>query len=299
MHKLGENNPNVMLIDNGRLFYNGLLGNSGRIRQLGAFTIYAASEGRFSLSVENGPWRQHAIAAVPPYARHRLMAESDTITNICIEPETISQPALQALARMVAQGTDASALAARIRHAKEFIASVSDFSAFSTGDFDSLFLDRRLEKRQMDSRIQLALDQFRTKPDDHNLSAENCARSVDLSVSRFLHLFREQTGQQFRSYRMWKRARKFLDYANQDTKLTFLALDLGYPDSTHFSHSIQRVYGLKPRSLLAGSRKLTVFAGENYRRVIPQQPAMPRHGRQTPPGTQRINPAALAATGQG
>jgi AraC-like DNA-binding protein len=38
-----------------------------------------------------------------------------------------------------------------------------------------------------------------------------------------------------------------------------VALDAGYPDSTHFSHSIRHVYGLKPRDLFAGSRRLTVL----------------------------------------
>ena len=36
-------------------------------------------------------------------------------------------------------------------------------------------------------------------------------------------------------------------------------LDTGYPDSTHFSHSIRQVYGLNPRDLFAGSRALTVL----------------------------------------
>ncbi|WP_309901090.1 hypothetical protein [Variovorax soli] len=37
-----------------------------------------------------------------------------------------------------------------------------------------------------------------------------------------------------------------------------MALDTGYPDSTHFSHSIRQVYGLRPSDILAGSRRLAV-----------------------------------------
>jgi AraC-like DNA-binding protein len=37
-----------------------------------------------------------------------------------------------------------------------------------------------------------------------------------------------------------------------------IALDTGYPDSTHFSHSIRQVYGLRPSDILAGSRRLAV-----------------------------------------
>lgn len=268
MHKLGEDNPNVMLIGNSRMFYNGLLGNSCRVRQLGSYTIYVAQTDQFALSVEDGPWQQLTIAAVPPYARHRISALTDTITTVCIEPETVSENQLAALSAMMGRRTATQALVKRVREAKRHIASAQDCSQFSTQDFDTLFLNMVLEERPLDDRIDRTLHQFRNKADDHNLSAETCAMSNDLSTSRFLHLFRDQTGQRFRSYRMWKRARKFMDYTNRDCNLTFLALDLGYPDSTHFSHSIRRIYGLKPRSLLEGSRNLTIFLGENHRGAV-------------------------------
>ena len=46
---------------------------------------------------------------------------------------------------------------------------------------------------------------------------------------------------------------------DQSTTLTDVALGAGYPDSTHFSHSIRQVYGLKPKDIFAGSRKLRVI----------------------------------------
>jgi AraC-like DNA-binding protein len=73
-------------------------------------------------------------------------------------------------------------------------------------------------------------------------------------------LFKDQTGVSFRNVRMWKRARRFLEWANQEGSLTDVALDLGYPDSSHFSHSIRRIYGLKPRSIRNGSRGLQVLS---------------------------------------
>ncbi|MDQ0073721.1 AraC-like DNA-binding protein [Variovorax boronicumulans] len=53
-------------------------------------------------------------------------------------------------------------------------------------------------------------------------------------------------------------ARSLLRYVRQTTTLTDIALDTGYPDSTHFSHSIRQVYGLKPSDILAGSRRLAL-----------------------------------------
>lgn len=46
----------------------------------------------------------------------------------------------------------------------------------------------------------------------------------------------------------------------QSSNLTDIALDAGYPDSTHFSHSIRQVYGLTPKSIFAGCRKLALYA---------------------------------------
>ena len=91
------------------------------------------------------------------------------------------------------------------------------------------------------------------------VTAATCATEAGLSSSRFLHLFKEETGIAFRSFRAWKRARHLLHFANQDINLAHLAQDIGYPDSTHFSHSIRRFYGLKPRAIFSGSRDLAIY----------------------------------------
>ena len=57
----------------------------------------------------------------------------------------------------------------------------------------------------------------------------------------------------------WKRARSLLQYVNLDANLTDVALEVGYPDASHFSHSIRQIYGLKPKDIFAGSRRLNVL----------------------------------------
>src|SRR5258707_12230686 len=91
------------------------------------------------------------------------------------------------------------------------------------------------------------------------MTAADCAASAGLSPSRFLHLFKEQTGISFRAFRAWKRARHLLHFANQNINLAHLAQDIGYPDSTNFSHSIRRFYGLNPPAILSGSRDLAIY----------------------------------------
>jgi AraC-like DNA-binding protein len=51
---------------------------------------------------------------------------------------------------------------------------------------------------------------------------------------------------------------------NQDSNLAYIALETGYADSTHFSHSIRHVYGLKPKDIFAGSRRLAVYGNATH-----------------------------------
>jgi methylphosphotriester-DNA--protein-cysteine methyltransferase len=110
----------------------------------------------------------------------------------------------------------------------------------------------------LDSRIAGVLEKIKRNPTEQ-ATAEACAANVKLSFSRFLHLFKEEVGAPFRTFRTWKRARSLLHHVNSDSNLVYVALDIGYPDSTHFSHSIRQLYGLKPKDIFAGSRKLRII----------------------------------------
>jgi AraC-like DNA-binding protein len=124
--------------------------------------------------------------------------------------------------------------------------------------FDEAVFGEALATKRLDRRIARVVEQIKREPCDY-MSAEDCAKTVNLSFSRFLHLFKAEVGAPFRSFRTWKRARALLPYVNQDANLTHIALDIGYPDSTHFSHSIRQVYGLKPTDIFAGSRRLAIY----------------------------------------
>src|SRR5690606_22278525 len=125
-------------------------------------------------------------------------------------------------------------------------------------DYDEVFFGRALAPRRLDPRIAAVLAQISEDPSMPAMAGD-CAASVKLSFSRFLHLFKEQTGAPFRSLRTWKRARSLLHYVHRSSNLTEVALETGYPDATHFSHSIRQVYGLKPKDIFAGSRRLVLI----------------------------------------
>lgn len=250
----------LMLISPERVFYAGLLGRP-RKRSSGGYNIYAAMRGQLGITGTGGKFELAGeVAVVPPYVPHSVESEHPSIICLMIEPETVEPAAMKAFAARIA-GAAAPDIAQRIRHAYEALRGRERRGGFTTGEFDHLFFGEPLPDRNIDRRIRQAAAQLNDFS-GVKMTAADCAASVNLSPSRFLHLFKEQTGVSFRAFRAWKRARHLLHFANQDVNLAHLAQDIGYPDSTHFSHSIRRFYGLQPRAIFSGSRDLAIYRSD-------------------------------------
>ena len=256
MDDIGRKSGHLMLITPERVFYAGLLGRP-RQRCSGGFNIYVALEGGLWLTTSEG--RQiHGEIALLPNVRHTIASDYRSVLSIVIEPESVRPGALEEFAARLS-GPEGIAFAERIRAAYRELREHHAGNDFSSAEFDSLCLGEVLPQRELDLRVARAIVQI-GKFSGEPVTAASCATEAGLSPSRFLHLFKEETGISFRSFRAWKRARHLLHFANQDINLAHLAQDIGYPDSTHFSHSIRRFYGLKPRAIFSGSRDLAIYS---------------------------------------
>ena len=192
----------LMLISPERVFYAGLLGRP-RKRSSGGFNIYTAMLG--SLKITEGKSEAVAeVALVRPYVPHSVESEHPSIICLVIEPETVEPSAMEGLGARIC-GAEAPAIALRIRTAYETLRRQERRGGFTTQEFDQLSFGERLPDRNMDHRIRsaaLMLNDF----SGSKMTAADCAASVHLSPSRFLHLFKDQTGISFRAFRAWKRA---------------------------------------------------------------------------------------------
>lgn len=245
-----------MLLGPDRIFYASLLGRPRR-RTMGCFILLASQQGELTLTLGDAPPRRVTAAVLPAHVEHSIESEHPQVIEVLIEPETVEPAALAALeARMAAGGEEA--LAALLRRAYATLRVTPLKHQMTTEDFDRAVLGDILPRRRMDGRIAAVLAELAARPGDV-LTASDCAEIARLSVSRFLHLFKQETGCPFRALRAWKRARHLLNFANSTINMAHLALDIGYPDSTHFSHSIRRFYGLQPRAIFSGSRRLEIF----------------------------------------
>lgn len=258
-------NKKYMLVLNDRIFYLGLLGHKMKDRRLGALSIYAAPVGGFELRDAGGQWTRHELAVVSPYHAHQVVPDCGEIINVLIEPDQLERGELDKLIQGFSNSDRYAEMLGRLRAAAESLPADASDGSLTASEFDRIVLGRSLPERRVDARIIAALDTLEEEGLESQSLAADIARDVGLSSSRFLHLFKEQTGVSFRNYRMWRRARSFLLHANHSSSLTDVALSLGYPDSSHFSHSIRKTFGLQPRSIRIGSKNLHVVSSVHAR----------------------------------
>jgi AraC-like DNA-binding protein len=255
-HESRHQSGHLMLILPERVFYAGLLGRP-RERCPGAFHLYVALKGGLWLSTADGFETYGELVAVAPNVRHTIASDYRSAICIVIEPESVQAGAFDEWA-MRLSGCEREFFTNRIRSAYEQLRSRTCRSDLTSTEFDQMCFGEALPLRTLDPRVVRSIVQMTTFSGGP-ATAASCAAAAGLSTSRFLHLFKEETGISFRSFRAWKRARHLLHFANQDLNLAHLAQDIGYPDSTHFSHSIRRFYGLMPRAIFSGSRDLAIY----------------------------------------
>ena len=279
---LTDRRNRVMWLNNDRVFYAGLLG-AVSVRTMGGWLVYASLGAPLRILVgaaatatqpAESDWQTTDLAVVPPYLPHRVACDQRLISSITIEPETVDEAALPAWLRqhvgaVPTSHPETARMLQRVRAAHAALRTHGHAIKLQTASFDECFFDQRLAPRQVDLRIARVLEDMRNDP-ARSTTAQACATAAGLSFSRFLHLFKAEVGTPFRSLRTWKRARSLLHHVTRETNLVHVALDTGYPDSTHFSHSIRHVYGLKPRDLFAGSRTLMVLGDSPAARAAAQ-----------------------------
>ena len=246
----------LMWITPQRVFYAGLLGPATE-RTMGGHGIYLSPTGTpLRIRIGGGAWQSGELIVVPPQVPHQVETEHRTILSLLIESEFVDPAQMPDFLQRCGP-VEAPAFVRRVRDVHAQLAEASGRESFDRFDFDALFFGGPLAPRPLDARIRRVIERINADPAAPT-SADECAAAVKLSFSRFLHLFKQETGLTFRAFRAWKRARSLLRHVRQSATLTDIALDTGYPDSTHFSHSIRQVYGLRPSDILAGSRRLAV-----------------------------------------
>jgi AraC-like DNA-binding protein len=251
------NNLGMLCMNADRVFYLGLLGCPHE-RVLGALTLYASRSGELELLVEGQVTQRGELLIVPPYLAHRVRAEDKLIFCLLIEPEYLDQSRLPAHLQPNGPRLAQAAVVSRMREAQQQLATTMLNKPLSNQAFDLLLLGAELPGRTLQPRLEAVLELLRGEP-TASLSAAHCAALCQLSPSRFMHLFSATVGSSFRHLRSWKRARNLLPLVQSPQSLTDIALELGYADASYFSNSIRQITGLRPKDIIAGSKRLKLL----------------------------------------
>jgi AraC-like DNA-binding protein len=248
----------MMWVTPGRVFYCGLLG-APSLRRVGGYIIYLAQGAPLQIRLADDRWQTCDLAVVPPYQPHRITCDAPSIVDVIIEAETVESASLPPFVRHAGALLDAGSVLRRLREAQVRLEAHDGELPPDDDLFDEIVFGVPLPRRSLDDRIARALVELDRRIAE-SVSAEELANRLQLSFSRFIHLFKDEVGVPLRTFRNWKRARSLLNYVTQDANLADIAQQTGYPDAAHFSHSIRRVFGLQPREMFAGSRRLSLHA---------------------------------------
>jgi AraC-like DNA-binding protein len=147
---------------------------------------------------------------------------------------------------------------------KQVYQTLQDQQLDSNGAYD--LLDDLLTKRfsqfypnhAIDSRVAKVVEKIKQTADD-NLSVDDLARLVNLSVPRLVQIFKKQTGVPMRRYRLWHRLFMTALEMASGSNLTEAAMNAGFTDSAHFSHTFKAMFGMAPTTILLQPNRLNII----------------------------------------
>ncbi len=220
----------------------------------------------FTVQVEEVGEQRVRSALIAPRTRHRLIAEQGRMLFAYLDPGSAW------VARTSSRMAGRIGLAIRFGYDREL-----DVAEQLRGpDWpDPMHLLGLVDdvRDPRDDRIRTALAMILADPGARSPVAQ-VARAVNLSPSRFQHLFTAHTGTSFRRYRLWTRMLHVAGSIGAGADLTTAATDAGFASPGHFSDSFRVMFGLSASRLLTPATR--ILAMESASRTDPGRlPSVP------------------------
>ncbi|EDY87626.1 transcriptional regulator, AraC family [gamma proteobacterium HTCC5015] len=234
--------------------------------RLGAAALIIGLDGTFSvLETETENWRECRTALIPPGCVHENQFGGTAAAILHIEPESIDYMNITGSMphgdwQVMYDHIDEENLIQLINKIHDEAPSVNDAKNLIKQVIYGTGYDYENEEK-IDPRIRKVLDMIRAEP-SASYSMEELAEVVNLSPTRFIHLFKEQTGVPIRRFRQWVRMKTVITYVADGSSLTDAALDAGFTDSAHFSRAFRNMFGITPSSVFNRSQTMRYFVEE-------------------------------------
>ncbi|PXY28052.1 AraC family transcriptional regulator [Prauserella muralis] len=206
--------------------------------------LAVGADAPFTVHADGHGGRTVRSALVGPRLRHRVVAHGKAMVFCYLDPASARERACRAQLAEERNGLGHG------HRAEERLAGLAPALGDPAVAAQWLDLACPAARDGMDPRIAAAASSLRahTSP---AVPASELAAGAGLSVSRFLHLFREHTGTSFRRYRLWARMLRAGTLLAEGSDLTTAAADAGFASASHFSDSFHSLFGLAPTRLLA------------------------------------------------
>jgi len=241
----------VLLWDEQAIFL-GLAGDAS-LHESPAIKVCVALEGNFGLRTSAGEtftnYKSAIISAGQPHAidgRHYKMA------MLLLVPETqLAQPLAPFCRKGITRLADSVVAEIRTLFAdfderlktRESLENICYQMVAALGGGDAL---------PMDSRVAQSIQWIRSSRDE-GISVQEIAAGLELSESRFSHLFTENVRIPVRRYLLWLRLRDAMHVLAQGKSLTETAHETGFSDSAHLTRTFRGLLGIAPSALIKES----------------------------------------------
>ncbi len=199
-------------------------------------------------TTEGGAYRSVRSVLIPPNTLHHLRIASGRMAFLYLDPLSSDLAAISS--RMTTMtpraGFDLEGEGAVI----EILTGVADGHIARRDGWRALVGQLGIGGRtETDDRIVAVLQWMSAQPHRVHSLAQLGARA-GLSPSRFLHLFKAETGVPLRRYRLWNRMGAAVGAVRQGQSLTDAAHGAGFASSAHFSRAFREMFGAMPSELL-------------------------------------------------
>lgn len=204
-------------------------------------------DGTFGVETAGGTVTGVRSALIPPRLPNRITADGQAMAFCYLDPATASADACRELMR--AEG------ALAVGHRDEGL-----LLELAVRDGGRAVVEAATAHRTVPPRDPRILAATRTlhSPGGIETPAEALAERAGVSLSRFLHLFVQQTGTGVRCYRRWARMILAAEAVAAGGDLTRAAADAGFATPSHFSSAFRRMFGLTPSQLMGNGIAIAV-----------------------------------------
>ena len=247
-----------------RVFYLGQLPLLSEHR-LGAAALCMGVDNVFQvLESEDSQGRTCRSVLIPPGCLHEIHTATVQMAILFLDPESEQYTLLQ---NIMTEGEWQCLY--RLVHEDQGLAILCDLNQSDYGSttvydlLDNIIDPRKLvphAHRLLDARIQKVV-QLIKEDISQSSSVEALANNINLSPTRLVHLFKEQTGVPIRRFRQWHRMKAVAALVAAGENLTDAALNAGFSDSAHFSRAFKNMFGMKPSFFFNRSADVQIIIG--------------------------------------